>query len=165
MRIHKLNDKISCWLNDFNLLILFLKATGDYLWSGRVKAFTMQQELFLKMMMIINLNDQPLRDNKMLAKSNSCQPKHKVSINACVPQESIASKIYLVSCFCAQTSLLLALLWSMGNEIFNKRRVQKLGKLGDSRTEWIGFFNSRIKFLKRHKRWIYFEVSLRDLIF
>lgn len=95
----------------------------------------MQQELFLKMMMIINLNDQPLRDNKMLAKSNSCQPKHKVSINACVPQESIASKIYLVSCFCAQTSLLLALLWSMGNEIFNKRRVQKLGKLGDSRTE------------------------------
>lgn len=137
------------------LLILFLKAIGDYLWSGRVKAFTMQQELFLKM--IINLNDEPLRDNKMLAKSSICQPNHKVSNNACVPQESIASKIYLVSCFCAQTSLFFALLWSMGNEIFNKR-VQKLGKLGDNRTEWIGFFNSRIRFLKRHERWIYFQV-------
>lgn len=87
-------------------------------------------------MMVINLSDQPLRDNKMLAKSNSGQLNHDFSINVYAPKGKITGKIHLVKSFCAHSIIAFSsMLWSNGNVTFNKKIVQKLGnweKIGEN---------------------------------
>lgn len=64
----------------------------------------------------------------MLAKSNSWQLNHGISMNACGPHEEITSNIYLVHSSCTQGIVAFSsILRSSGNETFNKMVVQKLG--------------------------------------